>query len=925
MKIFATFCALAAAASISTSANAIADGPCAGFGDTEYAGNCYVANTDLNTWQDHESFAATIDPSFRLTSIHNGAENTFVNSLIVGNSFIGFTAGTSYANDFIFCNGFESCPAGTVWSCGSLGGGGSCLQITHTVVAGEQLIIELDSAKLVIPADVLDEGVEVTVSIIEPETLSDSPAGPGETLISPIYELTFSATQVVTKDLLFSFNYPAELLIENLYARLNIEGGLITEAKVNSDWSIVFDKIASPTEQISVELSATATRFMIVGINPGTSVQSSVNAANHSDAAKNNATEILVGPGETYRPALADHGWIIACDANEFEKASNTACDPSHPDFNLMLNSLGERVYNSDKTLTALGFPMAETKIVTGGGSIAHIIYDPDGRSSTNGVTFQKPGNVFLFTNIYHLAWVYPDNEDTLGWYSSSDKRLVVNVFEGDDVVIHELMHAVQHFEIPNAWNVSNYKWITEALADAVIPFSEADTSTSPEEYRTFGNWRNWSNVLSSEEDNEEYEVSEFWLNTLDSNLSPLPDFYNNFASKGPFSDASGYSEVDEAMRESGLPALGDAYKALILKRNADSRYPHCESVTPSCTGNSCEIITPISAMSASCFDVNVSFEGCSNEDPDIVVTLETDSGSDPNPNIEMMIDGSLYAADTEVSFTGQGRIWAMNTDYVEGSGAETATIKFEDKTNCYIQIERQKINSGAVARTAGSFSDFFGTGNDTSAQTYHSFEDLSVDSYIETFITGVGWQDTIVEPLNMNAYGSTHTAFSQNQKNEGDPINEASASSETSTITESDTTSMTTTGHHVASGSISNTPISATASSSNAYTYAIGSESVELTLTWGCDMSLVNIQLLDPQTRFPETLYVVRNTIDQNINNWECGTKVWTIPPDKLLYIRLNTSFDEFFSDAGSPETFQNTGGGFEIKLDVILPEGSN
>ncbi len=142
--------------------------------------------------------------------------------------------------------------------------------ITQTVVAGQELILTLDSAELVIPADVLDAGVEVSVSIVEPGTLSDSPAGSGETLISPIYELTFSSTQTVTKDLLFSFNYPAELLLENLYARLNIEGGLFTEGKVNSDWSIVFDKIASPTEQISVELSATATRFMIVGINPGT-------------------------------------------------------------------------------------------------------------------------------------------------------------------------------------------------------------------------------------------------------------------------------------------------------------------------------------------------------------------------------------------------------------------------------------------------------------------------------------------------------------------------------------------------------------------------------------------------------------------------------------------------------------------------------
>ena len=132
----------------------------------------------------------------------------------------------------------------------------------------------------------------------------------------------------------------------------------------------------------------------------------------------------------------------------------------------------------------------------------------------------------------------------------------------------------------------------------------------------------------------------------------------------------------------------------------------------------------------------------------------------------------------------------------------------------------------------------------------------------------------------------------------------------------------MTTTGHHAVSASIINAPKGATASCSNEYTYAIGSEPVELTLTWGCDMSNVTVKLHDSYSSFPETLYLVRNDIDQNINNWECSTKVWTLPPDKLLSIRLITSFHEYFSDAGSPETYKNTGGDFEIKLEVILPD---
>ena len=806
--------------------------------------------------------------------------------------------------------------------------------VTQSVVAGEALILTLDTAELVIPADALDVGVQVSLSIVEPETLADSPVGPEETLISPIYELTFSSTKIVSNNFLFSFNYPENLSLENLYARLKIEGGLFSEGVVDSSWFIVFDKIASSSEQISVELSATATRFLIVGIDSGKTlgsdekVDNPTNASNTktldsnaaSNTVKNEVNNVDVFLGEIYRPAFADHGWIIACDPKTFEDASNGACDPSHPDYFLMLNSLGEQLYKSDKTLTALGFPIAETEIVLGGGASRHIIYDPDDRSTNTNVTFEKPGNVFVSAKVYHLAWVSPPNEATLGVYYANTKRLIVNAFEGDDTAIHELMHAVQYYEMPTAWNIVNRQWITEGLADSVIPFSEADTSPSTEEYRTFGDWRDWSKELSSTEENEEYEVSEFWLSTIDSSLFPLADFYNNFASKGPFENDNGYVAVDQAMTESGLPTLGDNYKALIVKRNFDERYPYCESVITDCDSNSCEIVAPASAISASCFDVEVSFETCDGVE-DVVVTLESPSGVESNPKLEMMLDGNLYASDTEVGFSGQGRLWAINTDYSVENSIQTAVFKFKNKSNCYVKLLQQEFLSSAVASADIPFS-FVSPKKVFDSQIYHSEEDPNANNYIGNYHLGTpdkkaGWEYRAAEPLGLAPYQSSHAAHAMSQFPEGAAIDQAFANSYLFTDTDSDAISMTTMGEHEAMASIVGEPISGTGSNTSEYHYIIGNVPIELTLTWACTMSRVRVTTEDPEG-IVETIFRAENIIDNDVLPWECGTKKWTISPNNILKIYIATIFED--NRNNDNEHHRDAGGIFEINLSAIL-----
>ena len=384
---------------------------------------------------------------------------------------------------------------------------------------------------------------------------------------------------------------------------------------------------------------------------------------------------------------------------------------------------------------------------------------------------------------------------------------------------------------------------------------------------------------------------------------------------------------------------MRDGYTNLISSRDIDPGYTYCkEDPVLDCSDGDCNLSMYTAPFSAQCFDIfDIEDQLCPDAaDPlDIEVTLVTDPEQFPFAAIKLMLNGVIRDANTPVPFVG-GRLWAINTTYTDNLSPTEATLKFEAECNPYVQLERQKIFASAGADASAGGGNALYPGTDGSADTYTSYEDLILDSFItsyERLRKPDQYIDTVVAPLGLNAWSASPSVSTVHSCDDvmfpgctQTTVSTATASATITTDTDNDATSMTTVGSHALSATIGNKAPYATARGTNEYTYILSGESVELTLTWGCDMSNITIKLLDPDTRAPETLYQVGNyndgNDDGNVNNWECGSKVWVLPTDKLVYIRLHSQFDEYFSDAGSPETYQNSGGAFEIKLQAILPD---
>jgi hypothetical protein len=812
-----------------------------------------------------------------------------------------------------------------------------CGSDTQVVAAGETLVIELDGARLTIPADTLDVGMRVSLAEMDPDLLDTPPNSTGESLITPVYELAFSDAQPANGKLIFTFDIPSSITT-GFYARVKIEGGLGTEGQSDSDWLIVPGEYDAQQSQLTIELGATATRFLVTGISTD-AVAPSIGAGVLTNAVKDPAPMVTQSFAATAleslfpTPEWASHGWVVFCSPYSFAAFGLTSCDPSSPDFEPMMNDIGSKLYASDKILTALGFSKGEMSRISASAiermrNIPYVIYDPDNRSivsvSTTGILS------------YFQAWVDPDKTDTLlgVYYPGPFGHMSIDRSASDETVIHELMHAVQYGEIRNAWGNN---WIIEGLAAATQVVAPSSNAPSGEGFRYFGVWRDWQFPLSNDDNTNEYKTSEFWL-SVDGTLYLLPDFYNNLGGKGELFDYSAYLTVDDAMTESGLPSLRDGYTNLISSRDIDPGYTYCkEDPVLDCSDGVCNLSMYTAPFSAQCFDIfDIEDQLCPDvaDPPDIEVTLVTDSEQFPLAAIKLMLNGVISDANTPVPFVG-GRLWAINTAYTDNRSPTEATLKFEAECNSYVvQLERQKIFAGAVANSSppgGGGNNALSPGLDGSADTYTSYEDLILDSFItsyERLRKPDQFIDTVVAPLGLNAWSASPSVSAAHRCDgiifacsDTTTVSTATASATVTTDTDNDATSMTTVGSHALSATIGNKGAYAYANGYNVYTYILAGESVELTLTWGCDMSFVSVKLLDPETRHPETLYRVGNHIDPIRNNWECDAKVWTLPPDKLLQIELRTNFDEYFSDAGSPETFQNNGGAFEIKLQAIPP----
>ena len=796
--------------------------------------------------------------------------------------------------------------------------------ICGTVVAGKALVLPVEGAVFTIPADALPPGTAIRLTVVDPATLDTPPNGAGEALITPVYSIEFSTTELVIDYLSFVLDIPSPVNAR-WDAHIKTEGGLATEGLSDVDWRMTFGDYDELQSSLLIELGATAGRYLIAGVS-GAAVTPSVAAGSVNE--KTNIPEPTTVGQKTAAfggPEWNALGWVIFCVPADFTKFNNTKCSPSSPQFFDMMTDLGAKLYASDQVLSTLGFPVGKMNFINENGIARSkgesLIYDPDNRSATT-------SSIGGFPPHYFVAFVSPNTTDgAVGLYFPSREEIVVDIGGPDTTVIHELMHAVQYERIPKAFGRN---WIIEGLASAVSVFAPSSSVATGEDYRWKGQQRNWIYPLNSEQRTDEYEAAEYWL-SWDGSLVSLPDLYDRI-SHNRINESNEYDFINEMQVEVGTASMRDAYLALIQSRNDDAEYPHCVTGFFPCTGSSCTVqISDFFPMSADCTDFSVDFtDACVGEPTEMSVALEP---SEANPNMKLMVDGVIYDPDTEVPFEGDARIWAINTDYAPGFTASSAAIVFRNVSpTCgkLIQLERQKIFAGANADATSNGGNTLSPTKDVSADTYTSYEDLFLDS----FITSFEWLrkpdqeiKTVVAPLGLNAWSASPSVTAAHRCDDvmfpgcDTTVSTATASATVTTDTDNDATSMTTIGSHALSATIGNKARLAIATGTNEYTYIVAGESVELTLTWGCDMSHVLINLVNPDTRSSEQFYNVRNDIDQNNNNWECGRKVWLLPTDKLVYIRLNSQFDEYFSDAGSPETWKNNGGAFEIKLKAILP----
>ncbi|PCJ28418.1 MAG: hypothetical protein COA96_00815 [SAR86 cluster bacterium] len=117
------FCTVSMVLTISTRANAIPIGACQGtavpgvdvpigsnygiidgFVSEEVDGYCYIFNSTLLTWSEHEAVAQSIDSDFHLSSISSVEENIYLHSRILGTTWIGLNNADNFGT-YVFADG----------------------------------------------------------------------------------------------------------------------------------------------------------------------------------------------------------------------------------------------------------------------------------------------------------------------------------------------------------------------------------------------------------------------------------------------------------------------------------------------------------------------------------------------------------------------------------------------------------------------------------------------------------------------------------------------------------------------------------------------------------------------------------------------------------------------------------------------------
>ena len=538
----------------------------------------------------------------------------------------------------------------------------------------EELVLNLPGASFTVPPAALPDGTPITFSFESPSVIEPGVLGASETVVTPVYHLAFSVDQRANEILTLEIQVPAGLT-EGIYGLFQVVSERTKEAPASPEWAPLVGAYDESAGTYTVELGSAPELLSIFVVTRTESPESAsvlqtlgtyFAEARRWTSKLIDAAIRMVGPshataGRDVEDGLLSRGWAAYCRPELFPPEQQSLCQPGSPE----LQALAEAMYESAATLDGKGL---ERGLIYTENPI-HML------KSTLPTAYFNPGGA----PVSEFFLVLMRAPDFGGSYLSTPGLVQVGSNRGASTGTHELVHTVQHVELPR-WAYAP-DWIVESLAAAAETWAPGWTGSS-EDYRYLWDgpdgppsetpvWRNWelplnrsslSNCTLATATSDcfaAYTLAELWLDA-DPTLATLPNLLNDFpADPAQVPPSEHYIRFDQQWQLAGGPPLSDAFVSVIETRSTDDEYPHCGTRldpnnpdsprqpfdTVECTTTPCELNETLDLalqrMSAKCFRPIVTLppsEACPGEE-----TRSITFGGDAAAN-RYIVDGTTYA-----------------------------------------------------------------------------------------------------------------------------------------------------------------------------------------------------------------------------------------------------------------------------------------
>lgn len=589
------------------------------------------------------------------------------------------------------CN--DGCPDDPNKTDPGQGGCGVEEPVSGTVTEGSELVLDLGEASFTVPAGALPAGVDITLTEKQVEN-TDFVPGTGETPITEVYVVSFSQSVDAQTQMTLSVQIPAEITT-HFYGYLKIVGAEpFAEFTGDAPWSLQIGSFDEASSTLGVSLLTTATELSLVVVhrpsptalklesregffaallpklNPWKSARQAIQLLHRTAIfiqekliPTSFALELTVRFLENWQ----NYGWVVICPLPEdTERCGQAGLDNTALIFHTKVQDLltfgfdsgaVELTTRGDIERTGLPFGTFETgqPLPEGGDPqkqkflLAHFV--PDGSLPSGTIANYRPIDGKINMTPEALTLVAPD-----------------------DVVIHELTHAAQIFEL-FPLQIARERWVVEGGAVAIEVANNVPDLMARQEFRR-GIWRDWAESLDADDPSSTaYQTAEFWLDLADGSMDYLHPLYENLkAQKGTFEGASGgYIALNPALqvtfRVSNPDLLADIYIELIKARDMDPGYPYCQPL-PCHLDSECIVPPlPIDAMSAICFDIEIVEETCPGgeeptEKPEPHLSIIENFATSPSVIVEMMVNGEVYNEGESLLVDLEERVWAIRPDF---------------------------------------------------------------------------------------------------------------------------------------------------------------------------------------------------------------------------------------------------------------------